>query len=144
MGISQKSAGNRVIYAMRVEEILTYAEYFRDRRFAAKIPDCRKAEIVCKCGDNIYKPLPNGELQQLQSKHSCGTEENPKLKISDLGGKYVLVSRTFYYFGSKAIHLPGRLEELKVGKGHKNRFSQGIVSLSANIDETLTPLEFSE
>lgn len=80
-----------------------------------------------KCGDNIYKPLPNGGFQQLQSMHSNGANENPKTKAHDLGGKNVLISRKFYYFGSQALDLPEELHELKVGRAHKNRFSPYIV-----------------
>jgi hypothetical protein len=122
VGLSPKSSGNRIIYAMRVDEILPYELYFNDSRFEAKIPDFHKRSVIYKCGDNIYKPLPNGDFQQLRSMH-C--EEN---KARDLGGFYVLISRTFYYFGSKAPELPDDLCELKVGRAHKNRFNQEVIS----------------
>lgn len=128
VGISPKVTGNKIIYSMQVEEILTYHEYFRDRRFTAKIPDYTKGRMVYERGDNIYKPLPNGDLQQLQSMHSSGIKENPKNKARDLRGNHVLISRLFYYFGSLAIPLPGEFEELKVGKGHKNQFPSNVVA----------------
>jgi len=128
VGLSQKADGNRLIYAMRVEEIVPYDKYYHDRRFVAKIPDHSIGKVVYKCGDNIYKPLSNGDFQQLQSMHSNGTNENPKTKAHDLGGKNVLVSKTFYYFGSNPPELPKSLCDLKGGRAHKNRFPSDIIS----------------
>ena len=65
---------------MQVEEVVPYDKYYHDSRFAAKIPDNSIGKVVYKCGDNIYKPLPNGDFQQLQSMHSNGTNENHKTK----------------------------------------------------------------
>ena len=127
VGLSPKSRGNRVVFAMEVDEILDYASYFRDRRFAGKIPDYSRGEVVWKAGDNIYRPLPNGEFQQLRSMHSHGDEENPETKAHDLGGVNVLVAKKFHYLGASGPELPPHLEELKVGRAHKNRFSQKAI-----------------
>lgn len=127
VGLSPKDRGNRVVFAMEVDEILDYASYFRDGRFANKIPDYTKGEVVWKAGDNIYKPLPDGEFQQLKSMHSNGDEENPKTKAHDLGGVNVLVAKKFHYFGASGPELPPHLEELKVGRAHKNCFSQETI-----------------
>jgi hypothetical protein len=132
VGLSPKANGNRLIYAMKVDEILPYDQYFRDSRFAKKIPDYTKEKVVHKCGDNIYRPLPNGDFQQLQSMHSNGPLENPATKAHDLGGKNVLISKTFNYFGSSALELSETLNDLKVGRAHKNRFSLGMVSSFVN------------
>jgi hypothetical protein len=112
---------------MKVEEIMPYHKYYSDSRFAAKIPDYSIGKVVYKCGDNIYKPLPNGDFQQLQSTHSNGTNENKKMKATDLGGKNVLISKTFYYFGSRPLDLPESLDDLKVGRNHKCIFLPHIV-----------------
>ena len=123
VGLSRKSMGNRVVFAMQVDEILRYEQYYRDGRFASKIPDYTKGKVIYKCGDNIYKPLPNGDFQQLKSMHSRGDQENPDTKEHDLKGVCVLIARAFHYFGSSGPELPGHLDELKGGRGHKNRFS---------------------
>ncbi len=128
VGLSRKADGNRIIFAMQVEEIIPYYRYYRDRRFKVKIPDHTKEMVVYKCGDNIYKPLPDGNFKQLQSMHSNGINENPETKAQDLGGKNVLISKTFYYFGSRALDLPKVLDKLRVGRAHKNRFSSDIIS----------------
>ena len=128
VGLSTKADGNRLIYAMQVEEIVPYDKYYCDCRFAAKIPDYSTGKVVYKRGDKIYKPLPNGDFQQLQSRHSDGTNENQETKDKDLKGKNVLISKAFYYFGSRALDLPDILNDLRVGRGHKSRFSSAIVS----------------
>ena len=128
MGLSPKIDNNRIIYAMRVDEILPYERYYQDSRFRKKIPDFSGGIVVFECGDNIYRPLSNGSFQQLQSMHSNETSENPKNKIHDLGGKNVLISETFYYFGSKALELPDEFSELIVDRAHKCRFSQELAS----------------
>ncbi len=128
VGLSPKSTGNQVIYAMRVDEILTYAKYIQDDRFARKIPNYTEGTVVYKCGDNIYRPLSDGQFRQLQSMHSNGPDENPRTKAHDLGGINVLVSTAYHYFGASSPELPESLSELKVGRAHKNRFSQQTIS----------------
>ena len=128
VGLSPKSDGNRIVYAMQIDCILSFADYYRDTRFALKIPDYSKGKVVHRCGDNIYRPLPNGDFQQLQSMHSNGTNENPQTKAHDLGGKFVLTAETFYYFGSEPLDLPENLDDLKVARGHKCGFTPDVVS----------------
>jgi hypothetical protein len=128
VGLRPIADGNRLVYAMQVEEILPYGVYFRDSRFADKIPADVTGERVHRCGDNIYQLLPDGGFQQLRSRHSEGTIENPETKAHDLGGGNVLIARTFYYFGSNAAKLPDGLLVLRGGRGHKNRFSETIIS----------------
>ena len=123
VGLSSKATGNRAVFAMEVDEILGYAQYHLDPRFANKIPDYSRGTVIWKSGDNIYKPLPNGGFQQLRSMHANGDQENPKTKAHDLGGVNVLVARRFHYFGASGPELPSGLNELKVGRAHKNRFS---------------------
>lgn len=127
VGLSPKACGNRVVFAMEVDEILDYASYNRDGRFTNKIPDYSRGEVVWRAGDNIYKPLPTGGFQQLRSMHSRGDEETPETKAHDLGGVNVLVARNFYYFGGSGPELPQHLEELKVGRAHKNRFTRETI-----------------
>ena len=141
-GLSPKSAGNRIVFAMQVNEILSYADYYRDERFAAKIPRFNEGKVVFKCGDNIYEPLPNGDFRQLQSMHSKdkGPEEDLGTKKHDLRGANTLIATTFHYFGSNGPELPRDLHELKVGRGHKKfprevamKFQSFIVSFPAGI-----------
>ena len=127
VGLSPKASGNRLIYAMRVGEVLSFEQYFHDKRFAAKIPDYSKPGPLHKCGDNIYEPLPDGNFRQLRSTHSNGLIEDPDKKKHDLCGRNVLVSAEFVYFGAKGPDLPSELGDLIVGRGHKCRFAQETI-----------------
>lgn len=127
VGLSRKASGNRVVYAMKVDEIIDFPTYFRDVRFAAKQPDFTKSAVVCKCGDNIYEPLSNGSFRQLRSAHSNGEYENLKTKTHDLEGKNVLIGRKYVYFGKDGPELPSCLEPLKVGRAHKCHFPRDVV-----------------
>ena len=89
VGLSPKSLGNKLVYAMKVEEKLTFQNYWSDPRFDRKKPDCTAGKVVHKCGDNIYQPLPHGHFRQLRSMHSHGNSEDCGNKNRDLGGGYV-------------------------------------------------------
>ncbi|MBI5488808.1 MAG: hypothetical protein HY905_15845 [Deltaproteobacteria bacterium] len=119
------SGGVGVVYAMQVSEKPPFAQYWSDPRFARKHPDRECADPKRRCGDNIYRPLRDGEFEQRPSPHSNddGTP-NEKAMAHDLGGKFVLVGKPFVYFGAHAPPLPPDLEFLKVRRGHRSRFSE--------------------
>jgi len=126
VGLTSKAAGNRIVYLMRVDDVMeSLSEYWFDPRFKAKKPTYTGG-IRRKCGDNIYEPLASGGYRQLRSAHSDGDAENEDNKAHDLGGKRVLVSETFAYFGSKALPLPPELQCLRVMRGHRSQFSDAV------------------
>lgn len=87
IGFRTKSPGD-VIYVMQVEEILSFAAYWADKRFRNRRPGATSAP------DNIYRPARNGTLEQVQN-HVHGPAET----ATDVGGRNVLVSQKFWYFG---------------------------------------------
>lgn len=125
MGTGNRDVGNnKIVYAMKVTEIMDFQHYFNDKRFQKKIPTFDKRDEFCHLGDNIYKPTPEG-FKQLPSVHSNNKNENVKNKQHDLGlnleKNRVLISDDFYYFGDKAIELPKKLLNLtKKGQAHKS------------------------
>jgi hypothetical protein len=126
VGLTPKSAGSRIVYYMRIDEILeSFDIYWRDRRFARKKPRY-DGRLVLKCGDNIYEPRTKGKYRQLKSMHSNGDKEDLERKEHDLGGRRILVSETFAYFGNEAAGLPPELHQLIVGRAHKCRFSDDV------------------
>jgi hypothetical protein len=129
VGLSPKAQGHRVVYAMQVDEVVPFEQYYRDGRFKSKLPDMDSKDVRCRCGDNICEPLPSGGFRQLRSMHSKdkGLEEDLKAKTRDLRGINALISWNFHYFGSDGPELPPKLNELKVGRAHKNRFSEDVV-----------------
>ena len=109
IGITPRKLGNQLAYAMRVDESLTFTDYWSDRRFRGKRPRWRKAApILEKCGDNCYAPTSGSEFRQLRSRHwdHQRNRENRRQKVTDLGGERVLVGQRFCYFGEDGIPFP--------------------------------------
>lgn len=132
---SVENAGNeKLIYAMKIEENLTFDEYWEDKRFQYKKVNWNSSNPIDKLGDNIYWKDKNGIFHQTPSKHSNkdGTENKELLK-HDLSGEYVLISKNFYYFGKSAINIPeGYKNFIKKGPGHKSNFTNDEISIFTN------------
>ena len=107
--ISNKTFVHHIIYAMKVDEILSYEKYWSDSRFAYKKP-ILNGSLVTIYGDNIYHKDSKGNWLQEDSAHSLidGATNDDHLK-KDTSGKNVLIGQEFYYFGDKAPLLPEEL-----------------------------------
>lgn len=92
---------DQVIYVMQVEEILTFAAYWNDPRFADKRPD------RCESSDNIYRPDGSGALIQVPNRAHRSHDVD-----HDLSGRRVLVGQRFWYFGDLSPELPTELHHL--------------------------------
>ncbi len=94
----------RLVYAMRVEEVLSLKEYDHQApsRWPHRIPNAQSADLSERLGDCIYD-YASGGPDQRQSVHG------PANAATDLWGENVLISRDFYYFGNRAIRLPDYL-----------------------------------
>ena len=68
IGSTQNQLEGRLVYAMRVEEKMSFDEYWTDPRFAEKKPNLKGGREQC-CGDNIYHQTPDGEWVQEKSLH---------------------------------------------------------------------------
>lgn len=126
---SVRNVGNdRLVYAMKVTEVMPLEDYWNDKRFEKKKPG---KGIRRRIGDNIYYRDENGDMRQhFPSIHSYSDRENLESKERDLKGKNVLISNSgnFYYFGRKALEIPESLSCLiKKGPGHKLNFSQDVI-----------------
>jgi hypothetical protein len=111
IGISPKRDDNRLVYAMRISEVLKMAEYFKDKRFAAKKPKQTGTPIE-QCGDNIYYQH-GGKWKRLPSPFHKKSRDFDKDK-----GRPVFVSDHFYYFGDQRVSVPDDLKEVtQVGRG---------------------------
>jgi Nucleotide modification associated domain 2 len=130
VGLTPKSAGNKIVYLMRVDDIVpSFGDYWFDSRFKAKKPSFTGG-LQKRCGDNIYEPKASGSYHQLRSMHSHEDgSEHIGNKAHDLGGKHILVSETFAYFGSNPKAVPSELRSLIVGRSHRSRFSDETKAL---------------
>jgi hypothetical protein len=120
-GLGSKKApsgdvSGRLVYAMRVERVLPLIDYDRKarRNWPHRIPNIKSPDLTERLGDCIYD-FSNGRPIQRPSVHGPGNQK------TDLSGENVLVSRHFFYFGSKAIPLPKKLLPIcHQGRGHKS------------------------
>src|SRR5580692_7918599 len=69
VGLTPKAQGNKVVYFMRVDNVIDFNRYWNDSHFLQKRPRYDK-DVRLRCGDNIYEPLLNGGFRQLPSMHS--------------------------------------------------------------------------
>jgi hypothetical protein len=151
LGSRNASAGDlsgRLAYAMKVQEIITLAEYDQraENEWPEKIPNVTSRDLAVRLGDCIYSYASGSPPYQRAGVHSAGN------KKADLGGLNVLLSEDFYYLGSCAVELPAHLTPIvHQTQGHKStanapyvapfehwiggsvevaRFSAGPISLS--------------
>ena len=101
--------GGFLVYAMRVQESLTYADYWNDPRFLPKRPNLNGSYRMA-CGDNIYCPDPSGNCWiQLNSYHSHNDGKPHQKHIDkDTSINRVLISNDFVYFGAEGPKIPDK------------------------------------
>ncbi|MCL2643953.1 MAG: hypothetical protein FWD51_00650 [Betaproteobacteria bacterium] len=93
-----------LVYAMRVERVLSLEEYDREAsiHWPRRIPDIKSMTLSERLGDCIYS-FDEGVPTQRPGVHkSCNIK-------ADLFGKNVLLSWDYYYFGSSARKIPDHL-----------------------------------
>jgi hypothetical protein len=135
VGTGSKRHGlkGRLVYAMKVAEVLTYDEYWNDPRFYPKRPNLR-GSLKQAYGDNIYHwDKTIGGWAQINSHHSHPNGRPNQNNIDrDTKSPNVLVGREFAYWGGSGPRIPARFRNSKredaccVGQGHKCMFSDGF------------------
>lgn len=93
----------KLIYLMKVEEKLTTAEYFSDKRFRKKIPKIKHRNCIYKTGDNIYRPIVNNPTSPKHFEQIKNVNHNKRNIKRDLSKMFVLSAREYYYFGKDAL-----------------------------------------
>jgi hypothetical protein len=111
VGTGSKTHGlsDRLVYAMRVEEILDFDAYWVDPRFARKRPNLR-GSLKNVYGDNIYHRGSEGGWVQENSRHSLEDGSPNFGHVSqDTKADAVLISRNFVYYGGSGPVIPAHL-----------------------------------
>lgn len=103
---------NHLICAMRVDEKITFDEYWIDPRFQYKKPIIN-GSLVQMYGDNFYHKDDNGAWIQENSAHSLsdGMPNSDHIK-ADTSTENVIVSENFYYFGDNSFEIPNEFEAI--------------------------------
>lgn len=119
---------------MQVEEVLTFNEYFNDKRFRLKKPNLNST-LKRAYGDNIYSYKKNAKSwTQLDSHHSYSDGRPNKSNIAhDTQYNKVLVSTMFSYWGRNGAEIPQKFRNYdghdicKKGPGHRCHFPEEMV-----------------
>ncbi len=136
VGSVQNSLAGKLVYAMRVDEIITFDDYWNDPRFQRKIPTDR-GSVKRAYGDNIYHRDSDGFWLQADSRHSldAGRPNQGHIDV-DTSVDAVLISRHFSYFGGSGPAIPAVLRNghgddlVHQGQGHRCRLPQALVEAS--------------
>lgn len=98
----------RMIFAMKVTEKLSYDEYWSDMRFEKKRPGFHSSKAR-GYGDNIYHKNQNNEWIQEDSHHSYDNGVHNEINSErDLHSHQVLISDNFVYWGKDAPDVPAQ------------------------------------
>ena len=109
LGSKALECRGRLIFAMLVEEKLTFDQYWSDERFQDKKP-IFSGSLKQAQGDNIYHKDSKGRWIQEQSRHSHPDPAIARMHLKrDTKSEFVLLGRYFAYFGENALEIPDRL-----------------------------------
>ena len=127
-GSAKSSVRQKMVSLMRVDEILTFDEYWEDSRFKNKRPVFNKG-MIHMYGDNIYHHV-EGEWIQENSHHShMDGSTNYANLARDTSTDRVLIAAEFYYFGNNAIELPEKFSNfIWKGRNHGVYNDQGLIN----------------
>ena len=110
-GAAGSPVHEKLVVLMRVEETLSFDEYWEDERFRCKRPVFNKG-VMHMYGDNIYHHVGEEWMQEF-SHHSMPDGSINYVNLDrDTQTDRVLISQDYYYFGNNAIDMPQRFETL--------------------------------
>ena len=130
LGAAKPKLQGHITYWVRIDEIVTFDEYWSDPRFQRKKPVMGGTTLL-RYGDNIYHRDVKNEFRQEDSFHSL---EDGSISVGNRNRDTaktdkVLIGREFCYWGRAAIKLPDALKCFDIrSQGHKSRFSQEQIS----------------
>jgi len=120
-GYVRNYGNNKVAYAMKVTDKMTFDGYYQNPKFKGRI-------------DNIYYKNKEGTYEQIKRPKYHGTKKQMK---HDLHSEFVLISKEFVYFGNNAIIIPDIMKWIiKKGPKHKSNFSEKQIQI---FTEWITP-----
>lgn len=109
LGSKQNNQQGQLVYVLRVDDALSFDEYWTDHRFQRKKPN-RVGSIKQRYGDNVYhRDGVDSPWVQEDCRHSLddGTPNADHVK-KDTNPPRVLISYHYAYYGSSALDIPAR------------------------------------
>lgn len=122
VGTKKRCLDGRLVYLMKISEITTFDNYWKDARFVRK-----RAVIngswVQRCGDNIYHRNQFNEWIQEHSFHSKkgGITDPDNLRVDTGTTDRVLIGEWFIYWGDNAPLIPRKFRQF-VHRGIGNHY----------------------
>jgi hypothetical protein len=108
-GSAERKRNGHVVFLMRIDEIITFDQCWKDPRFARKIP-VMNGSLQQRFGDNIYHH-EDGKWIQADSRHSqIGSKPNTRNLKRDTKTDRVLVGHDYTYWGGDGPKIPLNLE----------------------------------
>jgi hypothetical protein len=124
IGTSSASLGSKLIYAMRISEVLSFDAYYNDVRFEKKKPNVYGSWQE-KVGDNMYYKDQDGKWVQ----HRTIQHQASEIIKRDLRHPFVFIAEYFFYFGGEAIAIPAEYQGLlRKGRGCKLSYDSEVVN----------------
>jgi hypothetical protein len=131
-GSATYGLSGKLVYAMEVNETLTFNEYWMDPRFSKKRP-ILNGSLKQAFGDNIYS-YHGKKWIQANSHHSFanGRQNTANIK-NDTRTNRILVSRNFGYWGADAPLIPARFRKkgskgVCIIRGFKYKFTEAVAT----------------
>jgi hypothetical protein len=107
-GCAKRKRQGYLVYFMRLNEIITFDQYWSDGRFQMKKPNL-SGSLMQAFGDNIYHSLPKGRWAQEKSVHSYESGQPNRVNVqTDTKSARVLIATDFAYFGGSGPMIPER------------------------------------
>ena len=136
VGGSRLKATGRCVFLMKVTEILTFEEYWEDDRFKLKKP-VRNGSPVMMVGDNIYHRESKVSSWIQEDSHHSNQDGSINLNNlrRDTKSSNVLISRLFFYFGTKApiVNLDSIGYSNNIGYSKKSLREKNTLTFISNI-----------
>jgi hypothetical protein len=128
-GSAERKRRDHIVFAMRVDETLTFTQYWDDHRFKLKRPNLFGSKKSA-FGDNIYRKV-GGRFVQVDSHHSH-PDGSPNLRniATDTKADRMLIGRDFTYWGGQGPKIPTKFRgtpNVLARRGHKNNFPPEFV-----------------
>lgn len=109
----------KLVFLMKVTDKISFVEYWQNSEYKERKPQIDSDYILKKRGDNIYMPIVTKPMVYSDFKQIPNLNHTEKNQKKDLSGKYVLISKKFYYFGSEPIDIPENIRP-KVPNGQSS------------------------